>query len=406
MRKSPLFPIFLIVLVDILGLTLILPLLPFYAEKFGASPMVIGFLPATYSLCQLVAGPILGHLSDRYGRRPLLIISQIGTLIGFLVLGQATTLWVVFLSRIIDGATAGNLSLAQAYISDVTSPENRSKSFAVIGIAFGIGFLLGPAISGFLSQYGYRYPIYAAAGLSALSILATSTLLPNSMRKLHVEAGGESEDAAALPGGKRLGVLQWNRYTRFFAIPELRGYLLQFFCFCLAFSVFIGGFALFAERKFTSGGVPYGPKQVGYLFAYAGFLGILLQGGLIGRLVKRFGERGLVKAGFFSNIVGYGILGFSNTLGQLLSSATVNSFGNGALRPVLTSLITQKTDRKEQGVVLGLTQSLNSIAQIIGPITAGFLIHHDFLAVWAWLAGGISLVGFGLARRTNYVVAG
>src|SRR5579863_4110873 len=176
--RSPLLPIFLIVLVDVLGLTIILPLLPFYAEHFGASATVVGLLISSYACCQLIAGPILGRMSDHMGRKPLLIVSQLGTLIGFLILAFAGSLWMVFLSRIIDGLTAGNLSLAQAYIADVTTPENRARSFGVIGIAFGIGFLIGPGISGFLSQYGYSYPILAAAFLSASSVMCTATLLP------------------------------------------------------------------------------------------------------------------------------------------------------------------------------------------------------------------------------------
>src|SRR5271169_5526267 len=182
LRPSPLLAIFLIVAVDILGLTIMIPLLPFYAEKLGASPTQVGLLIGVYAACQLVSGPLLGRLSDFTGRKPLLLVSQVGTLIGFLILAFAPSLWVVFIARVIDGATAGNLSLAQAYISDVTRPEERAKSFGVIGIAFGMGFLIGPAISGFLSTYGYQYPIFAAAALSATSILATYFLLPEDAR--------------------------------------------------------------------------------------------------------------------------------------------------------------------------------------------------------------------------------
>ena len=164
--KSPLLPIFLIVVVDVLGLTSMLPLLPFYAEHFGASPVVVGLLISSYALCQLVAGPILGQISDRVGRKPVLTVSQLGTFAGFLVLAWAPSLWVVFLARIIDGLTAGNLSIAQAYIADVTAPKDRAKSFALIGIAFGIGFLIGPGASGYLTHhYGYRVPIFCAAAL-------------------------------------------------------------------------------------------------------------------------------------------------------------------------------------------------------------------------------------------------
>src|SRR6266567_1687271 len=219
LRRSPLLPIFLIVSVDVLGLTLILPLLPFYAERLGANPTVVGLLVSTYAVCQLVAGPMLGRMSDHMGRRPLLLVSQAGTFIGFLILAFANSLWLVFLSRVIDGLTAGNLSLAQAYISDVTKPEERAKSFGVIGIAFGLGFLIGPAISGFLSKYDYRYPIYAAAALSLTSIITTYLLLPSAK---------PSGAGAPGPGGKRLALIQWGAYADYFKRAGLAPMLWQF----------------------------------------------------------------------------------------------------------------------------------------------------------------------------------
>src|SRR5579863_7116877 len=210
-----------------------IPLLPFYAERLGASPTVIGYLVGVYAFCQLFSGPMLGRLSDRTGRKPLLIVSQIGTLIGFLVTASAPVLWVVFLGRIIDGCTAGNLSLAQAYISDVTKPEERAKSFGVIGIAFGLGFLIGPAISGFLAKFDYRYPMYAAALMSFTSIMATTFLLPP------VPAGGVATGAAAGPGGRRLSLVQWGAYARYFRQPGLAILLFQFLTFTLSFAFFI-----------------------------------------------------------------------------------------------------------------------------------------------------------------------
>jgi MFS family permease len=379
--KSPLLAIFLIVSVDVLGLTIILPLLPFYAEKLGATPAVVGLLVSTYALCQLIAGPILGRMSDHTGRRPLLLVSQLGTFIGFLILAYSKVLWLVFLSRVIDGATAGNLSLAQAYISDVTEPENRAKSFALIGIAFGMGFLAGPAISGFLSQYSYQYPIFAAAGLSATSILCTYFLLPSSIPARTSEDGGAA---------RRFTVLDWGSYLRYFRTPGIAPLLWQFLAFALTFSLFMTGFPLFAERRFVWQGHPFGPKQVGYVYAYLGFLGVILQGGLMGRLVKMFGEINLVRAGFFFAMVGLAVLGFTYGIPLLLVVSAAASLGTGMNRPALTSLITQRAARSEQGVVLGLTQSLNSISQICAPALAGLLIDHSLLATWALVAAVIS----------------
>ena len=496
MKRSPLLPIFLIVLVDVLGLTIVLPLLPFYAEKMGATPFVVGMIVASYALCQLIAGPILGQLSDHFGRKPLLIISQAGTFVGFLILAAASQLWMVFLSRVIDGLTAGNLSLAQAYIADVTKPEDRAKSFAVIGIAFGIGFLLGPALSGYLAGFAFVYPILVAAALSFTSILATTFLLPGG-----VVAGAEKRGEG--PGGRRPGFAELGESFRLFRRPGLGRHLLQFWAFAFAFATFVSGFALFCERRFTyqtdhlkavagetvsfenrdsktrriafdtdvaacaalgeldvapgtldsrkapagvkscrfhdaaapsdarfqgvvsidppnaaSGGgivnflvqpaeirAPFGTRQVGYIFAYVGFLGIILQGGLIGRLVKRFGEAMLVAMGFIALAVGYFGLGIATSFLLLMITGTLAAFGNGVIRPALTSLITQQAGRQEQGVVLGITQSLMSMASIVSPIIAGLLIERQMLKEWAWVAAALAAIGIAFSREGLSVYA-
>jgi MFS transporter, DHA1 family, tetracycline resistance protein len=245
-----------------------------------------------------------------------------------------------------------------------------------------MGFLIGPGISGFLSQFSYQLPIFAAAGLSATSILATYFLLPNNVPPL--------DDAKAQ---RRLTLLDWRTYLEYFRRPELAPLLWQFFAFTFAFSMFISGFALFAERRYTWNGQPFGPKQVGYVYAFVGFLGIILQGGLIGRLVKRFGEAKLTWAGFFMAAVGFSMLAFTYSIPLLLLVSAIASIGTGALRPALTSLITQKASRSEQGAVLGLNQSLMSISAIVAPFIAGLLIDHRLLAAWALGAAVVSAIG-------------
>ncbi len=363
-----------------------IPLLPFYAEKMGATPTQVGWLIGVYAACQLVSGPLLGRASDTTGRKPLLLVSQVGTLIGFLILAFAPSLWIVFLARVIDGATAGNLSLAQAYISDVTRPEERAKSFGVIGIAFGMGFLIGPAISGYLAKFDYRDPIFAAAALSATSILATTFLLPGA------RTGAAPADG---PAGRRLSLLQWGEYARYFREPRLAPRLFQFLAFAFAFAMFTAGFPLFAERR-----LHFGPEQVGYAWAYAGLLGIFLQGPALGKMVKKFGESNLNRIGFLGYAAGYAALAFSFDVRALIVATTFCAIGS-LVRPTLTSMITQSAPRQEQGVVLGLTQSLTSIAQIAGPPFAGLLIQHGMLGSWGVVAAAVVFVGFLLASRAK-----
>lgn len=383
---------FLIVLVDVLGFTIVIPLLGLYAEKFGASPLTATLIVTSYAACSLLATPIIGRLSDQHGRRPLLLISQAGTCAGFILLGFSTSLWMVFLGRILDGLTAGNLALAQAYISDHTKPENRAKAFGVIGIAFGIGFMFGPALGGWLGDYGMHYPFLVAAGLSALSIFCTYTLLPKEDPHA-VKSEGDG------PGGKRPSAFDVGAYAEFFRRPELRALYLQFFMFSFAFSMFISGFALYAERRFVHDGQPWTAREVGFLFAYSGLLGILWQGGLIGRLVKKYGELKLTIAGFIAAMVSYAVLGFipEDKLIPLGLITIVSSFGHGVLRPVLTSRITQAVGRHEQGVAIGISGSLSSVAMMVGPPTGGLLLNQHNLLAWVIVPAVVSALGVVLA---------
>jgi len=406
-KRSPLLPIFLVVLVDVLGFTIVYPLLPFYAEHFHATPLIATTLVSVYALCSLISTPIIGRLSDQFGRRRLLLLSQAGTCAGFIVLGFSEYLWMVFLGRILDGITAGNLSLAQAYISDHTEPQNRAKSFGVIGIAFGIGFTFGPAMAGWLVKYGQHVPFLVAACLSAGSMICTYTLLEPGAPGAQAAEGTPRATVVGGPGGKRPGMFDLGTYLAYFRRPGLGSLYLQFFCFSFAFSAFMSGFALFAERRFTTAdGHPWTSREVGFMFAYSGFLGIILQGGILGRLVKRFGEASLVLAGFVATVVAYAVLGFAETLTVLLVVSGISAFGNGVLRPAITSILTQRVSRHEQGVALGISGSLSSLAMTIAPPTGGMLLDHHWLIAWAFVPATAAALGLAVALVTRSRGAG
>jgi MFS family permease len=400
---------FLIVLVDVLGFTIVIPLLAFYAEKFGASPLTATLLVSVYAVCSLLSTPIIGRLSDQYGRKPLLMISQSGTCAGFLVLAMSSSLWMVFLGRILDGVTAGNLSIAQAYISDHTKPENRAKAFGVIGIAFGFGFMFGPALGGALGSIGeesfctltyaaaakaphltcfhtpgnLHLPFIVAACLSAFSITCTYLLLPK-----EPPPQGKTQDTG--PGGRRPSAFDWRVYAEYFGRPGLRALYTQFFLFSFAFSLFFSGFALFAEHNQH---LRWGADEVGYLFAYSGLLGIFLQGGLLGRLVKKFGELKLTIMAFVAAAASYAVVGFAETAMMLVIGATIQAFGGGILRPVITSRITQAVGRHEQGVAIGISGSLSSVAMACGPPSGGLMLDTGHIVAWAMIPTGVSLLG-------------
>ncbi len=368
-KKSGLGPIYLTVFVDVLALTLVLPLLPYYAATFGASPVQIGALLATFSICQLISSPLIGRLSDRFGRKPVLLVTQAGTLLGLVMLGGAQNLWWLFAGRMLDGFTAGNLTIAQAAITDATEPKNRTKAYAFFGLAFGVGFLVGPAFSGWLAKnHGFHAPPFCAAGLSLSSILLTAWLFPSRPPAF---------------SAARLSFFESVRCV--LAQPAARRSVLEMFAYVLSFSMLTGGLALFLRARLA-----FDVDQVGYAFAFSGLVGALAQGG-IGRLAKRLGERQLSAGGIAFMAVGYVLLARVDSVASLGLALAVGGLGSSVVRPALTTLLTNAVDEKERGLALGVSQSASSLAQSMGPIIAGALIGAGALATWALVAAAFAV---------------
>ncbi|MBA3543549.1 MAG: MFS transporter [Chthoniobacterales bacterium] len=355
---SPLFVIFLTVFIDMVGFGIIIPVLPLYAEHFHATPVQIGWLTGIYSGVQIIFMPILGRLSDRYGRRPVLIVSLIGTAIGFLVMGWASSLSLLFVARIIDGASGGNISTAQAYIADVSTPENRSRSMGIIGAAFGLGFTFGPMIGGIMSRISYGAPFYFAAALAAVNVVLLYFILPES---LSAEYRSKPRDRARLlevfkhGHGRLFGIIV---ATNFFAIT--------------GFAIMTTLFALFTQRHFG-----FDAQHTGYVFGFIGIISVIMQGGLIGRLVKMFGETNLARTGLILLAVALAFLPFVPTVPLLLAVCAAIAISNGMVTPTLNGLASQMIDRSWQGRAMGLMQAAGSMGRLIGPLLGGWLLMFD-----------------------------
>ncbi|WP_058185845.1 MFS transporter [Terracidiphilus gabretensis] len=383
-----LFPIFLIVFTDIMGFGLMIPLLPFYAEHFGASAFTVGMLLSVFALCQLLAGPPLGQLSDRIGRKPVLVISQIGTLAGYLLLAVSNTLWLVFAARIIDGLTAGNISVAHAYVSDNTAPQQRTRAFGIVGAAFGLGMLVGPSLGGLLARHSLTTPIWGACILSALSIVATAVLLPKGIKAEH-----KRPSETLLPVKPILDC---------FRDPATSGIFFLLSLFYFVFNTFISGFALFLAGRVTWGGEAIGPQTAGFMFAYAGLLNFFFQAIALGHLLRWFRERTLVLAGFLLMAIGFGLLSLSHTVLVTLVFLTLSHSGAAVLRPTITARLSKRVSPQRQGLVMGVNQSVMSIASVLAPLVVGILINHGLYVGWAlWMSVIAAAGAFGVSRISS-----
>ncbi len=376
MKNKPLASIFLIVFIDLLGFGLILPLLPYYAESFGASDTLIGILVASYAAAQLIGAPLLGRLSDRFGRRPILLLSLFGTLISFLLLGFAKTLWLLFVARIADGITGGNISVAQAYIADVTDQKSRAKGLGMIGAAFGLGFIFGPATGGFLSQWGYAVPAFAAAVLVTINLLMVSLWLSESLTP-EKRAELAQKEPPKFTLSALLGALQR---------PFSGSLLITRFVFGIAFSIFQTIFSLYALRRFS-----LDAQQTGYILTYVGVLSVIVQGGLVGKLSERFRDDMLITASV--GIMAFSLLGwaFAPSVAMLLVILAPTAFAGGVLNTVISSALTKAVQPQEVGGILGLSASIESLTRVIAPTLGGFLL-DDFGSWSPGVFGAVLLV--------------
>lgn len=388
--RGALLAIFLIVFVDLLGFGLIIPLLPFYARTFKASDVQVTLLFSAYSICQFVAAPLLGMLSDRFGRRPILLLSQVGSVAGFVLLGYATSwrgenltigLALLYAARIIDGLSGGNISTAQAYISDVTTSEDRARGMGLLGAAFGLGFIFGPAIGGLLAHwFGQAVPAYAAAAFSALAAGMTFFYLPESSSRRPTQAETWLRPSAFLPVLKR---------------PVLAQLMLIWFVAMTAFVMIDSTIVLYLNDVFG-----FGEAQAAGYFVFVGLIIALVQGSLIKPLTRLVSEWTLCVAGPFLVAAGY-LVAMSTAWHALqiilVIGGAVYAIGRSIQQPAINSLVSKVSDPADQGLAFGLFQGAGTVARVTGPLIAGplYTLHHvgPFLtaacvvagaAVWTW----------------------
>jgi len=350
----PLLPVLLAVFLDLVGFGIVIPLLTFYAETFGATAMEVTLLMACYSLAQFLFAPVWGALSDRFGRRPIMLFSIAATALGLAGFASATTLWQLFLFRTLHGMATANISTAQACVADLTPPDKRAMGMGLIGAAFGVGFTVGPLIGGELSAFGYAAPIWAAAGLSALNFVLAVFLLP--------------ETRPANPSGQpfRKRSIRPDAFLRVLRHPIVGLCVALTFVLTMAFGMMESTFTLFAEHERH-----LSAAHVGRMFGVTGVVMILVQGGLIGRLVRRYGEAALLLSGLVLLAIALALLPLAPPTVPMVAVFCLMAVGQGISNPSLQALISRGTPEHEQGFVLGTNQSLSALARVVGPAAGG-----------------------------------
>ncbi|GAB3253990.1 tetracycline resistance MFS efflux pump [Chitinimonas naiadis] len=356
-----------IVAIDALAMAVVLPLLPFYSIHLGASPFMVGALFAAFSLCQFLAGPVLGRMSDRYGRKRVLLGSQIGMFISLVLLALAQNLTMVFVARMLSGLSAGNLSVASAYAVDRSTPATRKQAIGIVSMGVGIGLIIGPTLSTFASHLSHTAPIWIAAGAAVLSIIANLVLLTHELppAKPAMAQGAKQESLWTGPALAAFGLLAM---------------------FYLVFSLFVTGLALFLGARFTWDGHAFGPAEVGVLFALTGAVSVFTQLVVVKAASRLMGDGTLIVACFLALLVAYAGLGLSSGYVLLGTVLVLSALATSLLRPTLAAALSATAPSHRQGEVMGLNQSLMAVSNIIAPLLGGLLIDHHLYGGWAYTA--------------------
>ena len=373
---SPLVVIFITVFIDLLGFGIIIPLLPFYAQSFGASAFEIGLLGTSFSLMQFLFSPVWGRWSDKAGRKPIILVGLLGSCLSYVMLAVATSLPMLFIARIVGGIAGANIPTAQAYIADVTTPENRAKGMGMVGAAFGLGFIFGPALGGVLSRISPETPMWCAAALCGANLVAAWFLLP--------------ESRVVTSTTRTLGRLEAFRHAM--KKPTLVILLAIYFIVIMAFSGFEATFALFSEARFG-----YTAASIGFLFTFIGVVLAVVQGVLVGRVVKRVGERRLIPFAITSIAVSIGMLPFVWNVPGLLVALALLAVGMGFNSPSITSMVSRLSDADDQGGILGLASSLASLGRVAGPAWGGYLYDQFGMTTPYLTASALLFIAFVVA---------
>jgi multidrug resistance protein len=380
-KRGPLATLFIIVFIDLMGFGIVIPLLPLYGERYHPSALAMGFLLSAYSAMQFAAAPILGRISDRFGRKPVLLVSLAGSVAGYLLFAFAHSYAILLAARVIDGISGGNISTAQAYVADVTKPEDRARGMGMIGAAFGLGFIFGPAIAGLAIPWGDWAPGVAAAAMSGLAFAATLIFLP------------EPEHARDRAAGRGFPAL-----VQALRNPRVAAILGVFFLLTFAFSNFEATFAQFLHDVFGAS-----PSRVAFFFVYVGVLIAVVQGGLIAPLTRAFGERALVVAGAIAIAAALAALPLSPAMTIVMIVLVPLTIGIGATNPALSSLVSKESEPENRGTVLGAYQSVSSLGRILGPLWAevAYFRLGRFGPHWtgAAVAGAAGLISLSLRKR-------